>query len=410
MPDGREPRRTGRRWLQVRVKTAAQQRVAVFVAKGADVGGTRFPLPACGRSRSWSASPAARTASFQLSQLRPLTVCPATASRLSWTDAPMNHSCEDENMYGRASQVMSRNRRWLVAPPRRPAGPAVLLVLVGACFGFPRAGRAAEEATAEKEQLISLDRPGDREFIRDLAHLINEHDQQEIKQIADRLLTDKATPIIVVTINSMAEHVKFDMRIEPFAQQLFDQWALGVAKINGQDWNTGILLLVSKGDRKARIELGAGWRRDHDRDAQQIMDQIIIPQFKQGDFSGGILAGVQALDKMARGLKMPQLATGRQGAFGSHGQGTGQAAESLSPWAFLVPIALVAVVVVTIVSLVRSGTHGWGWLLWAGLFGLLGVILYTLMTNAGNSGSGGGYSGGSFGGGSSGGGGASGSW
>jgi len=119
-------------------------------------------------------------------------------------------------------------------------------------------------------------------------------------------------------------------------------------------------------------------------------------------------------DKIARGLKMPQLATGRQGALGSHGEGAGQgtdhAAESPSPWAILVPIALVAIAVVTVVSLVRSGTHGWGWLLWAGLFSLLGVILYTLMTNAGNSGSGGGYSGGSFGGGSSGGGGASGSW
>jgi uncharacterized protein len=313
-------------------------------------------------------------------------------------------------MFTFAYRAMPRPHRRLVAMPRPAAGPALLLLLVGACSALPGTGRAAEEPTGEKQQLISLERPGDREFIRDLAHLINEHDQQEIKQIADRLLTDKATPIIVVTINSMAEHTKFDMRIEPFAQLLFDQWGVGVAKINGQDWNTGILLLVSKGDRKARIELGAGWARDHDREAQQIMDQIIIPHFKQGDFSGGILAGVQALDKMARGLKMPQSATGRRGLLGSHGQGAGQTTGASSPWAILIPIALVAIVVVTIVSLVRSGTHGWGWLLWAGLFSLLGVILYTLMTNAGNSGSGGGFSGGSFGGGSSGGGGASGSW
>ena len=148
--------------------------------------------------------------------------------------------------------------------------------------------------------------------------------------------------------------------------------------------------------------------RDHDREAQQIMNQILIPRFKQGDFSGGILAGVESLDKMARGLKLPQLA--------QHGSlaAPGQEAQPPSPWGIIVPIAIVALVVFTIVSLVRNGTHGWSWLLWAGLFGLLGTILYTVMTNAGRSGGGfgdgGGFSGGSFGGGSSDGGGATGSW
>jgi len=65
--------------------------------------------------------------------------------------------------------------------------------------------------------------------------------------------------IIVVTINSMAQHGGEGMRIETFATLLFDQWQIGHAKLGGQDWNTGILLLVSRDDRKARIELGAGW-------------------------------------------------------------------------------------------------------------------------------------------------------
>ena len=261
------------------------------------------------------------------------------------------------------------------------------------------------EKTKASEKLISLDPPGPREFVRDQAHLITEKDQAEIKKIADRLLTQKATPIIVVTMNSMSDYVKYNMRIEAFAQFLFDQWNIGAGKIHGQDWNTGILLLVSKGDRKARIELGANWKHDHDRQTDQIMEQIIIPHFKKGDYSGGILAGVKALDQMARGLTLPAGAPGRPGA--------GLAGKSLSepsPLMIIIMAAMAGVAIFTIVSLVRSGAHGWGWLLWAGVFALLGMVIYTLMTNSGGGGGGGDYSGGSFGGGSSGGGGSTGSW
>ena len=76
-----------------------------------------------------------------------------------------------------------------------------------------------------------------------------------IRAVCDKLLTDKATPIIVVTIDSMAQHGGANMPIETFAALLFNQWQIGHAKLEGQDWNTGILLLVSKGDRGARIEL-----------------------------------------------------------------------------------------------------------------------------------------------------------
>ena len=91
----------------------------------------------------------------------------------------------------------------------------------------------------------------------------------------------------------MAEYGGGGMRIETFARLLFDQWQVGIAKLGGQNWNTGILLLVSVGDRKARIELGAGWGREKDHLCQQIMDERMIPRFKQGDFSGGISAGVE---------------------------------------------------------------------------------------------------------------------
>jgi uncharacterized protein len=207
-------------------------------------------------------------------------------------------------------------------------------------------------------------------------------------------LTNKATPIVIVTIKSMAEYGGAGLRIETFARLLFDQWQVGVAKLNNQNWNTGILLLVSAGDRAARIELGAGWAHEKDQLCQQIMDEQIVPRFKQGDFSGGISSGVQSLDAMARGLALPAAPT---------------------PWwhAALV-LGFIGLAVFTVVSLVRRGASGWAWLFWGAALSLVGYLLYSFLNSSSSGGSGGfiggSFGGGSFGGGFSGGGGASGSW
>lgn len=134
---------------------------------------------------------------------------------------------------------------------------------------------------------FKLERPGDRQFVLDKANLISDVDEQKIKQVADKLLKDKAAPIIVVTIESMAQHGGAGLSIETFARLLFDQWGIGPAKLGSTPWNYGMLLLVSKQDRKARIELGAGWKHEKDVAAQQIMDKLIVPQFSAGIFRAG---------------------------------------------------------------------------------------------------------------------------
>ena len=240
------------------------------------------------------------------------------------------------------------------------------------------------------EGFADLERPGDREFVVDKANLINAADQQKIKQIADKLLTDKAVPIVVVTIQSMDRHGGSGLRIETFARLLFDKWGIGPEKLGSTSWNRGILLLVSRDDRKARIELGAGWRREKDDAAQQIMNERIIPRFKQSDFSGGIVQGVEALDHLARDLQLPTVPRPT-----SH---------------YVIGAVFIGLAIFTFVSLIRRGSSGWAWLLWGAVFGLVGALLYHMATNRSGGSGGGGYSGGSFGGGFSGGGGATGSW
>lgn len=261
------------------------------------------------------------------------------------------------------------------------AGLAVLLV--------------AGVARAQLPSQINIDRPGDRQFIVDHANLINAADKQKILAIADKLLSDKAVPIVVVTIESMAQYGGAGLRIETFSRLLFDQWGIGPEKVAGQSWNYGILLIVSRDDRRARIELGAGWRRDKDQVAQSIMDNQILPKFKTGDFSGGITSGVSALDHLARDLQLPS--------------------QPISQTQILWSLVMAGLLIFTVVSLVRKGSRGWAWLMWSVVFSIIGTILYAFLVRGhsryGRSGfSSGSFGGGSFGGGFSGGGGASGSW
>lgn len=220
-------------------------------------------------------------------------------------------------------------------------------------------------------------KPDKAHFYVDEASLLNAGDAKAIDTIAQALLQEQKVPIIVVTIPSLISHQAADRTVDQYAQQLFNHWGLGF-----KDRNYGILVLVSLGDRKARIELGAGWGREHDGDTEYIINQLMVPAFKQNDYSGGIRQGVEALDKMARGLGLPKPKT--------------------PWWAPLVMVAGIAGIIGVIISLFKSGRRGWGW----ALIAALGVMLFMMLRSAAR----GGGSGRSFGGGFSGGGGASGSW
>jgi len=221
------------------------------------------------------------------------------------------------------------------------------------------------------------DKPEKTDFFVDQANLIQGNEAKQINEIASKLLGEERIPIFVVTITSLKSMNAGHMSIEEYAESLFNHWGIGF-----QDRNNGILLLVSHLDRKARIELGADWGLTYNRDAEEIMNSLIIPDFKERNFSLGILAGVKGLDALARGLQLP---------------------KPESPW-WVLPliIAVFGGLIFLIINLFKKGKKGWAW----ALIGFLGILIFFLIKAAASSGG----SGGGFGGGSSGGGGATGSW
>ena len=122
-----------------------------------------------------------------------------------------------------------------------------------------------------------------------------------------QILHDQGFPIVVVTLPSLAMYDATN--IETYGRQLFDHWGIG-----SQKNNRGILLLVSLGDRKARITLGSDWGDTKDDTARMVMQDIIVPNFKNGNYSAGVLQGVRALDTMARGQTVRKPVMGSLGA------------------------------------------------------------------------------------------------
>ncbi len=219
------------------------------------------------------------------------------------------------------------------------------------------------------------DKPGKQDFFADEANVIAAPERKIINDIAGKILKEEQIPLFVVTIPSLADKQAAEYTIEKYAYELFNKWGIGSPKRN-----LGMLLLVSVGDRRARIELGTDWGFSYNQSAKEVIDTLIVPQFRKKNYSQGILAGAQGMDALARGLAIP---------------------KPKSPW-WIGPllIGLFALIIFIIFNLFKSGRSGWGWALIAGL----GMLIF-FMLRATASGSGGG-----FGGGSSGGGGASGSW
>nr|WP_244111978.1 TPM domain-containing protein [Burkholderia diffusa] len=89
--------------------------------------------------------------------------------------------------------------------------------------------------------------------------------------------------------------------IEQYSMRVVEQWKLGRARIDD-----GALLIVAKNDRALRIEVGYGLEGVlTDATSNRIIDETIVPRFRQGDFYGGIAAGVDSMIRVVNGEPLP---------------------------------------------------------------------------------------------------------
>ena len=91
--------------------------------------------------------------------------------------------------------------------------------------------------------------------------------------------------------------------IEQYAIRVAEQWKLGRRGVDD-----GALMLVAMKDRTVRIEVGYGLEGVlPDVTTKRIIEQYIVPRFKQGDFSGGIHSGVERMMSVIDGEPLPAV-------------------------------------------------------------------------------------------------------
>jgi uncharacterized protein len=89
--------------------------------------------------------------------------------------------------------------------------------------------------------------------------------------------------------------------IEQFSLRVAEAWKIGRKKIDD-----GAVLVVVKNDRHLRIEVGYGLEGAlTDVTTKRIIDEVITPKFRSGDFAGGISAGVNRMIALVNGEKLP---------------------------------------------------------------------------------------------------------
>lgn len=89
--------------------------------------------------------------------------------------------------------------------------------------------------------------------------------------------------------------------IEQYAVRVFETWKLGRKGVDD-----GVLLLVAKDDRAVRIETGYGLEGAiPDAVANRVIQEYLVPKFRQGDFGGGIEDATAVLVKVIDGEPLP---------------------------------------------------------------------------------------------------------
>ena len=204
--------------------------------------------------------------------------------------------------------------------------------------------------------------------------------------------------------------------IEQFGIRVAEAWQLGRKGVDD-----GALLLVAKDDRALRIEVGYGLEGViPDAVAKRVIEEVIVPRFRAGDFEGGIDAGVTSLVKLVEGEPLPPP---KKAAGGGMPGVFGEALPAAMMFVFVVGGILRALFGRLLAAGIAGGVAFVGaWLLIgsAGIAAVIAFIIFfiTLAGGAGRGGyvgggrGGGGFGGGGFsgGGGGFGGGGASGRW
>ena len=130
------------------------------------------------------------------------------------------------------------------------------------------------------------------EQINDEAHIFSQNERDELLSLVQNFEQNSTTQIAIVTLDSLENR-----SIEELSLEIARGYKLGQ-----KEDNNGVLLVVAPNEKKVRIEVGYGLEGVlTDAISSQIINSVMIPEFKNGKMSEGVKEGVLAIIKVASG-------------------------------------------------------------------------------------------------------------
>jgi uncharacterized protein len=187
----------------------------------------------------------------------------------------------------------------------------------------------------------------------DLTSTLSAGERSALEQKLAALEQRKGSQVAVLMVKSTEPEA-----IEQFSLRVAEAWQIGRGKTDD-----GIVVVVAKDDRRMRIEVGYGLEGAvPDALAKRIVAEQMTPHFRDGDYGGGLNAGVDALAKLIDGEQLPPPA---QAARGSGDRGGG-------PKSFESFFGLLFILAVFVAPLLRRIFGGlFGGLVMGGVAGLI---------------------------------------
>ncbi|TAE57499.1 MAG: TPM domain-containing protein [Nostocales cyanobacterium] len=126
-------------------------------------------------------------------------------------------------------------------------------------------------------------------WVTDMVDMLSPSAEKKLNQMISDLEKKNSAEIAVVTVPTTQPA----STPKAFATELFNNWGIGK-----QETDNGVLFLVSQGDRRTEITTGYGIEGILTTEKiQQILTTLVTPEFKQGNFENGIIAGTEAIVK-----------------------------------------------------------------------------------------------------------------
>jgi uncharacterized protein len=123
-------------------------------------------------------------------------------------------------------------------------------------------------------------------YVNDFTGILSKEDLEKSQNLVISIEKETSCEVAVAIVDDLGPYT-----IEEYALRLFSAWEIGK-----KEKDNGVLLLVSMQDRQLRIEIGYGLESIiTDLEAKYIIEDVIVPKFKNEDYGSGIYNGIAAI-------------------------------------------------------------------------------------------------------------------